>query len=48
MGDRIRRPTCVGDKSHTYGVMSPEVGSLEDPNEGRPVHMRAKKKIVSF
>jgi len=24
--------------------MSPEVGSLEDPNEGRPVHMRARKR----
>jgi len=25
--------------------MSPEVGSLEDLDEGRPVHMREKKKL---
>jgi len=23
--------------------MSPKVGSLEDPDKGRPVHIRAKK-----
>ena len=24
------------------------MGSLEDPNEGRPVHMRGKEETVSF
>jgi len=28
--------------------MSPEVGSLEDLDEGRLVHMREKNKNVSF
>ena len=44
MGGLEGRPTCLGDKSHAQGVMSPEVGTLEDPDEGRPVHMRKKKK----
>jgi len=29
--------------------MNPEVGTLEDPDEGRPVHIRGKKEeVVSF
>jgi len=34
------RPTCLHDKSHTLGSLNPEMGSLEDPDEGRRVHMK--------
>ena len=43
MGGLEERLTCLGNKSHTQGVISPEVGALKDPDEGKPVHMRKRK-----
>jgi len=43
-GDRRGGQIVWCDKSYAFGVMNPEVGTLEDPNGGRPVHRREKKK----
>ena len=45
MGDRRGGQLVWCNKSQIQGVMSPEVGSLEDHDKGTLVHMRKKRKL---
>ena len=44
MGDWRAGQIIWCDKSFTQGVMNPELVTVEDPDEGKSIHIRDKKK----